>query len=72
MQDLKLTWQQQQIEKRDISILAPETLDYQTLVSAMDTVRAFKTVVAASVVDAELFPLISLGQLPAEAGGEGE
>lgn len=66
LQDLKLTWQQQNIEKRDISILAPESLDYQTLVSAMDTVRAFKTVVAASVVDAELFPLISLGQLPAE------
>ncbi|WP_019674979.1 biopolymer transporter ExbD [Arsukibacterium perlucidum] len=66
LQDLKLTWQQQNIEKRDISILAPETLDYQTLVSAMDTVRAFKAVVAASVVDAELFPLISLGQLPAE------
>jgi biopolymer transport protein ExbD len=69
LQDLKLTWQQQQIEKRDISILAPETADYQTLVSAMDTVRSFKTVVAASVVDAELFPLISLGQLPAEQSG---
>ena len=72
LQDLKLTWQQQQIEKRDISILAPETLDYQTLVSAMDTVRSFKTVVAASVVDAELFPLISLGQLPAEQTGGSE
>ncbi|MCF4008176.1 biopolymer transporter ExbD [Rheinheimera sp. UJ63] len=67
LQDLKLTWQQQQIDKRDISLLAPEDLDYQTLVSAMDTVRSFKTVVAASVVDAELFPLISLGQLPAGA-----
>ncbi len=72
LQDLKLTWQQQQIDKRDISILAPETLDYQTLVSAMDTVRSFKTVVAASVVDAELFPLISLGQLPAEHSGGSE
>jgi biopolymer transport protein ExbD len=71
LQDLKLTWQQQQITKRDITILAPETLEYQTLVSAMDTVRAFKTVVAASVVDAELFPLISLGQLPAPSGSEG-
>jgi biopolymer transport protein ExbD len=71
LQDLKLTWQQQQITKRDITILAPETLEYQTLVSAMDTVRAFKTVVAASVVDAELFPLISLGQLPALPGSEG-
>ncbi|MDX1676424.1 biopolymer transporter ExbD [Arsukibacterium sp.] len=70
LQDLKLTWQQQNITKRDITILAPETLDYQTLVSAMDTVRAFKTVVAASVVDAELFPVISLGQLP-DAVSEG-
>ncbi len=64
LQDLKLTWQQQQINKRDISLLAPDDLDYQTLVSAMDTVRSFKTVVAASLVDAELFPVISLGQLP--------
>lgn len=63
LQDLKLTFQQKNIEKRDITILAPDDLDYQTLVQAMDAVRSFKAVVAASVVDAELFPQISLGEL---------
>jgi len=64
LQDLKLTFQQKQIEKQDITILAADDLDYQTLVTAMDTVRSFKAVVAAQVVDAELFPQISLGELP--------
>ena len=67
LQDLKLTFQQKQIEKQDITILAADNLDYQTLVTAMDTVRSFKAVVAAQVVDAELFPQISLGELPQEA-----
>jgi biopolymer transport protein ExbD len=66
LQDLKLTFQQQQIEKQDITILAPDDLDYQTLVTAMDTVRSFKAVVAAQLVDAELFPQIALGELPAQ------
>ncbi|MEH8016235.1 biopolymer transporter ExbD [Rheinheimera muenzenbergensis] len=64
LQDLKLILQQKQIEKQDISILAPDDLDYQTLITAMDTVRSFKAVVAAQLVDAELFPQIALGQLP--------
>lgn len=65
LQDLKLTFQQKDIEKKDITILLSEEIDYQTIVSAMDTVRSFKAVVAASVVDAELFPEISLGDAPA-------
>jgi biopolymer transport protein ExbD len=64
LQDLKLTFQQKKIEKQNITILAPDALDYQTLVTAMDTVRSFKAVVAANVVEAELFPQISLGELP--------
>ena len=51
-------------------MLAPDELDYQTLVTAMDTVRSFKAVVAAQVVDAELFPQISLGQLPQQEAGQ--
>ena len=35
--------------------------DYQTLVSVMDTVREYPAVIAASLVDAVLFPDISLG-----------
>lgn len=70
LQDLKLTLQQNNIEKQDISILAPDDLDYQTLVTAMDTVRSFKAVVAADVVDAELFPQIALGELVAAKDSE--
>ncbi len=64
LQDLKLTFQQQNIDKKDILILLSPDVDYQTLVSAMDTVRSFKAVVAANLIDAELFPLISLGDAP--------
>ena len=66
LQDLKLTFQQQAIEKNDIVILLEPSVDYQTIVSAMDTVRSFKAVVAANLVDAELFPLISLGDAPVD------
>jgi biopolymer transport protein ExbD len=68
LQDLKLTFQQQDIEKNDIVILLDPAVDYQTIVSAMDTVRSYKAVVAANLVDAELFPLISLGDAPEELG----
>ncbi len=64
LQDLKLTFQQKSIDKNDIVILLAPDVDYQTLVSAMDTVRSFKAVVAANLVDAELFPVISLGDAP--------
>lgn len=64
LQDLKLTFQQQNIDKKDIVLLLGPDVDYQTIVSAMDTVTSFKAVVAANLVDAELFPLISLGDAP--------
>lgn len=53
-----------QIEKSDIVILSQPDTDYQTIVSTMDTVRSYKAVVVASVVDAALFPDISLGDAP--------
>ncbi len=64
LQDLKLTFHQKQIVKQDITLLLADNTDYQTMVTTMDTVRSFKTVVAASVVDAELFPKISFADLP--------
>jgi len=64
LQDLKLTFQQNNIEKNDILLLLTPEVDYQTIVSAMDTVKSFKAVVAANLVDAELFPQISLGDAP--------
>lgn len=53
-----------QIAKSDIIILSQPDTDYQTIVSTMDTVRSYKAVVVASVVDAALFPDISLGDAP--------
>ncbi len=64
LQEVKRRLKEKKIDKRDILVLSQADTDYQTLVSVMDTVRSFKTVVAASVVDAELFPDISLGDAP--------
>lgn len=66
LQEVKRQLRDRDIDKRDIFILAQPDTDYQTLVTAMDTVRSFKAVVAASVVDAELFPDVSLGDAPVE------
>lgn len=64
LQEIKRRLSEQDIEKRDILLLSESAVDYQTIVSVMDTVRSYKAVVAASVVDAELFPEISLGDAP--------
>jgi biopolymer transport protein ExbD len=58
-------------DKKDITILAEKDVSYQTLVTVMDTVRSYKAVVAASVVDAELFPDISIGDAPVIDGERG-
>lgn len=47
-------------EKTDVTLEVGPKVDYQTLVSVMDTVRSYPAVVAASVVQAELFPDVSL------------
>jgi len=54
-------------EKRDIAILLESDTNYQTIVSVMDRVRSYSTVVAMEVVEAELFPVISLGDPPAKS-----
>jgi len=64
LQETKRLLEDKGIQKKDIYILSETDTDYQTLVSTMDTARSFKAVVAASVVDAELFPEISLGDAP--------
>ncbi len=58
-------------EKKDVIIMPSTQTSYQTLVTVMDTVRSYEAVVAGSVVDAELFPEISLGDAPAQAGKDG-
>lgn len=64
LQQIKRVIREQGEEKRDALILSQADTDYQSLVSAIDTVRSFKTVLITDVVDAELFPLISLGDAP--------
>lgn len=64
LQEVKRMLSDKDVDKKDILILSQPDTDYQTIVKSMDTVRSFKAVVAASVVEAELFPLISLGDAP--------
>ncbi len=51
-------------QRTDISLLSAPDIDYQTLIHVMDAVRIYPAVVAASLVDATLFPDISLGDAP--------
>lgn len=62
MQEVKKQLQ----EKKDILLLTSPDVDYQTLVKAMDSVKSYKTVLAASLVEVELFPEISLGDSKAK------
>ncbi len=72
LQEVKRQLKEKEINRRSITILsAPET-EYQTIISAVDTVRSFKAVVAASVVDAELFPEISFGDAPTSVNAGGK
>lgn len=64
LQEVKRQLREKKIEKRAITILSEPDTSYQTIVTAIDTVRSYKSVVAASVVDAELFPDIAFGDAP--------
>lgn len=64
LQEIKRQLADKGIQKRDIYLLSEKNIDYQTLVQVMDTVRSFRAVVATSVVNAELFPDVSLGDAP--------
>jgi biopolymer transport protein ExbD len=60
MQELK----RRMPDKEDITVLLEPQTDYQTLVAIMDRVRSYPTVQMMEVVQAELFPVISLGDTP--------
>lgn len=47
------------------TLLLEEDIPYQVIVALMDTTRSYQDVLITSVVDAELFPEISLGDAPA-------
>ena len=52
---------QQLKDKKDVVLLSAPDVDYQNLVFTMETLKSYKTTIAASVVEVELFPEISLG-----------
>lgn len=52
--------------KKDIQLLLQKDTPYSLLVTLMDTVRSYHTVIVGSVVEAELFPKISIGDAPVE------
>jgi len=60
MQEVKKRYSDQ----KDITVLAQKSTPYQTLVSVMDAARSFETDIAGSLVDAELFPNISISDAP--------
>ncbi|MBB3060585.1 biopolymer transporter ExbD [Microbulbifer rhizosphaerae] len=64
LQEVKRQLREKSIDKKDLVILSEVNTPYKTLVAAMDTARSYRAVVAASVVDAELFPQVSLGDAP--------
>lgn len=51
-------------DKTDIVLEVGPDVDYQTLVTTMDTLRSYPAVVAASVVEGELFPDVALADAP--------
>lgn len=53
-------------DKRDVLILSEADTDYQTLVFVMDRVRSYVAVVGGDTVQAELFPDLSLGDIPTD------
>ena len=51
-------------KKQNISILLETDIEYEILVTTMDTVRVVDVVEVGSVVRKELFPLIAIGDAP--------
>jgi biopolymer transport protein ExbD len=64
LRQIKQTLINKNIDKKAATLLLEESISYQAIVSLMDTTRSYQDVLIASVVDAELFPEISLGDAP--------
>ncbi|MFT6329804.1 MAG: biopolymer transport protein ExbD [Bermanella sp.] len=62
---VKQTLLDQGEDKKDIILMLPDSTDYQTIISLIDATRSYKEVLVTSVVDAELFPQVSLAEAPA-------
>ncbi|MDB2331499.1 thiamine-binding protein [Alteromonas sp.] len=66
LKQMKQTLLGKGVEKDDIVLMIDDRVDYQSLVTLLDKTRSYKDVVAASVVDAALFPDVSFAEVPAE------
>ena len=64
LRQVKQTLLNKNIEKKAATLLLEENIPYEVIVALMDTTRSYQDVLIASVVDAELFPEISLGDAP--------
>jgi biopolymer transport protein ExbD len=64
LRQIKQTLINKNIDKKAATLLLEEDIPYQVIVALMDTTRSYQDVLIASVVDAELFPEISLGDAP--------
>ncbi|MEO0442131.1 MAG: biopolymer transporter ExbD [Pseudomonadota bacterium] len=71
LQEVKRKLREQGKDKRDILVLSQSTTPYQTLITTIDTVRSYKALLVTDVVDAELFPTVSLGDAPLQPGADG-
>jgi biopolymer transport protein ExbD len=70
LRQIKQTLINKNIDKKAATLLL-EDIPYQVIVALMDTTRSYQDVLIASVVDAELFPEISLGDAPSDARPSG-
>lgn len=66
LRQLKQTLFNQGLEKNQATLLLEQDIPYHVIVALMDTTRSYDEVLVASVVQAELFPQISLGDAPAQ------
>ncbi|WP_293747199.1 biopolymer transporter ExbD [uncultured Paraglaciecola sp.] len=71
LRQIKQTLINKNIDKKAATLLLEEKIPYQVIVALMDTTRSYQDVLIASVVDAELFPKISLGDAPSDARPSG-
>ncbi|WP_414829940.1 ExbD/TolR family protein [Alteromonas sp. H39] len=66
LRQLKQTLLAKGAEKQDVTLLINDSVPYQQIVTLLETTRSYKDVVAASVVDAELFPEVGFAEVPAD------
>ncbi|WDT85888.1 biopolymer transporter ExbD [Alteromonas sp. 009811495] len=64
LKQLKQTLLAKNTQKEDIVLMVSDNVDYQTLITLLSRTRSYKDVVAASVVDAALFPEVSFAEVP--------